>query len=238
MGSLKVQIAFMGLCLFAHYAGTPGPTVVIPDFSSSTSVMTPRGATCVESHLAYIAAQTQDIASCDTCEVHGNEEIMRLGGDQITIEGLTGDGYSEQPSYNELIPTMKDACPGFRLVQPLPATASTLKIDKGTLSAAKGQGDERYSILSADLEQPLIKIHATHGNVTRTMTLRPTASVTAISIVNRYANSLRDAKIKPLAMNHWLAYYSLAASPVVCDLPTEGPTQETTIACSNGNYRP
>jgi hypothetical protein len=235
MTDLKVEVAFMGLCLFVTYAGIPGRTVVIPDLSSSTSVVTPRGATCVEPHLAYIAAATKDIASCD---MHGNREIMMLGSDQLTIEGIGDPSYEEAVNYTTTIPSMATTCPSFRLAQPLPATATKLKIDKGALSAEIVAGtDERYSVLTVTSERALLTFRATHDGVSRTMVIRPPAQTIRVEIGNRYANGLRDTKVDPLALNHWLGLYSLAAAPVVCDLPKAGSVgTETTIACSNGTY--
>lgn len=236
MADLKVEIAFMGMCMFVTYAGIPGRTVVIPDLSASTSVVTPRGATCVEPHLAYISADTADVVSCDTCEVHGKQEVMILGADQLTIDGITDQFYAESPDYQTTVPSMTETCPSFRLVQPLPATATKLKIDKGTLSAGVEGHDERYSILTVTPANGVLTFRATHGGVTRSMAIRPSAPTVRVRIQNRYANNLRDTHVEPLAMNHWLAYYSLAATPVVCDLPKGKPDVETTIACSNGRY--
>jgi hypothetical protein len=234
-----VEITFIGLCLFVQYAGVPGRTVVIPDFSSSTSVMTPRGPTCIEPHLAYIEADKDDVASCDACELHdGRTMVMFLGGDQLEITG-SSDSKFELGDVSVQVPSITKNCPGFRLVQPLPPSATRLQIDKGTLSTRKmkdpggADTDERITALTLSTADA-ITFEATHGGVTRKMVLKaPGRPSQRVSIVNRGATGFRGQNA--LAANHWLAFYSLSATPVVCDLPIAGAAGQTTIACSNSN---
>jgi len=140
MGS--VVITFVGLCLFVQYTGVTGRTVVIPDLSASTSVMTPRGPTCVEPHTAYVEANEADVKQCDACEVVEVEKCpkcpaetmmrLHLNGDHLTIVGITDSPYSEATGYNTEIPSITKSCPRFRLVKTLPPTATTLQINEGT----------------------------------------------------------------------------------------------------------
>ena len=198
--------------------------------------MTPRGPTCVEPHTAYIEANADEVGPCEFCEEtttknHGVVKRLHLSGDKITINGLKNLPYTEEVGYNDLIPSITKLCPKFRLMQPLPTTTTTFEITSGTLSAGKTPTDERFSILEVAADGP-ITLEATQGGVTHLMTLKKSA--TEVRIVN---NSVTMSKGMPqLAMNHWLAFYSLSATPVVCDLPTatSATDQQTTIACSNG----
>jgi len=225
-----LSIYILGLCMLAK--GDGGRTVVIPDISASVTVTTPRGATCVEPHVAYIEVDRNDVLSCPDCFTRGDKEELYLHGDAVTIAGIEGP-YSEE-GYDTFVPHMKDVCPGFRLS--IPPTASTVKITNGVLKPLDVKSKVRESLIEVNkVAGAHIVITVTHGSVTRTMQLKATTS--QVVIANRYMNHLKGNTTPPLSENHWLAFYTLAAIPVVCDLPfMSGPSVETTSACSNSGY--
>ena len=226
-----LSIYILGLCLLAKNGGGAGRTVVLPDISTSVTVMTPRGATCVEPHVAYIEVSYKDVFKCPDCFRHGDKEELDLLGDTVTIAGIAGP-YSEKPGYETFVPHMKDFCPGFRLL--IPPTASTVKITSGVLQPLNPDSNVRESLVVVDkIAGEHIVITATRGAVTRTLDLWPTTE--RIDIANRYTNHIKP-NTPALAENHWLAFYTLAKTPVVCDLPNVGSGVETTSACSNSGY--
>ena len=224
----SVKIVFIGLCMFAQVTG--GRLVILPNVSSPVSVLTPRGATCVEAHVAYIAAK--GTVTCEACEIEGG--IYRLflqPGDQIAIEGIIGAGYDDKGLAND-VPKMQKWCPAFRLKRPLPADAITLNINKGVLTAKRPKDTGPWqSTLTVTIDKS-IRFVVTNGSLKRTMEV---SSPTMLEIVNGSVANFHNQKV--LAENHWLAYYSLAALPVICDSPEEGTDRvQTTLACSNSQY--
>ena len=227
----EFKIIFMGLCLFAKLSAEPGRTVILPELGSGVEVETPRGRTMVESHEAYISVHVDNVVSCDGCTLGGSRQMLSLDGDQVTIAGPTEP--FKEGTWAETIPQMHEVCPRFELAQETPG-ATRIALQSGTLSAEKNEPGN--SILTAKLSGN-VTFELRKGTTVRRLVVQPAATVW---IVNRYANHLRrNPKVPPLADNHWLAYYTLAKEPVLCDLPAYPQPHhgtESTIACSNSGY--
>ncbi|HXA18341.1 MAG TPA: hypothetical protein VN380_15210 [Thermoanaerobaculia bacterium] len=216
---------------------------MIPDITSPVNVMTPRGPTCVEAHLAYISVPDTDEVTCVGCEKRVNEKdekmlVLYLKGDNVHITGLT-EPFNEK-GYSASIPHIDQYCPNFRLSVPETATIVPLKNGKLSTRCDDGKcadGHARDSVLAHGHVES-VTIEARHGNVLRSMVIRPKGPF-EITISNRYAVGHFQNKLEfpALAENHWLAFYTLSATPVICDLPvTKGGILETTLACSNSGY--
>ncbi len=231
------KILFLGLCMFVKNDGLT-QTVVIPDLTAPVSMTTPRGPTCVEPHIAYIAAPAEN-TTCSGCEILTDEKkvawkVLYLRGDTVKVTGLN-DPYKEV-GFN--IPRIKTYCRMFSLS--IPPTATTLTLTNGTLSAQSDDNGVVTSTLSNENTEAAVIFEVRRGVVTETMTVvRHKEGSVEIRIANLYAaGHFKDKKKFPvLAENHWLAYYTLSATPVVCDLPSlSGQGAETTSACSNSGY--
>ncbi|HET8798244.1 MAG TPA: hypothetical protein VFO89_11185, partial [Thermoanaerobaculia bacterium] len=123
----------------------------------------------------------------------------------------------------------------------IPQTATTMRLTSGTLRGRKRQ-EEWQAVLTVERDSS-VAIVARNGNRIRTMELA--ASVPSVTIGNVYANSGElGVEQRPLADNHWLAFYTLAGMPVLCDVPVppnpspnrRDPHAHTTIACSVSQY--
>jgi hypothetical protein len=266
-----LKIVFLGLCMFVKNAGGTR-TVVIPDISAAVNVMTPRGATSVEPHIAYISAAKADVVWCSGCEMRVDEDqqqrqVLHLSGDTVEITGMD-ENFTEDKDYEKTIPHITKSCPQFRLT--IPATATTILLRNGALKANCGGGDtcekcqkcstcvgvencttcekcEKcendahvcHSVLEG-VATKVVAIKVTKSGVERTMVIRrpnDKADIVDVTISNRYAAGfLNRKKNPPLAENHWLAFYTLSTTPVVCDLPAKSGLLETTLACSNSGY--
>ncbi len=232
-----LKIVFLGLCMFVKNSDRTR-TVVIPDLTAPVSMMTPRGPTCVEPHIAYVAAPA-DKVSCTGCVIQKDEkgnswQVLYLRGDTVTITGLT-DPYNED-GYDASIPHIMNTCNNFNLS--IPATATTLSLTNGKLTTTKSGQNVISSVLEDKSTGP-VKIEVRRGAFIQSMTIVPKGTTIEIRISNDYAaGHFKDkAKFPVLAENHWLAYYTLSTTPVVCDLPSlSGPGAETTAACSNSGY--
>ncbi len=221
-----LEILFMGICLFAERTGG-GRTVVLPALDAGATVDTPCAPVHVEEHHAYISVDADDVVSCTDCQDLGKGQAgFELREGALSITGLGDTAFKEDQTFAALIPSMKKTCSAFRLA--VPPSATTLKLVSGTLSAERRTHDERISKLEVAATG-----NVTFANAGRTMVVNPQATVT---IGNEGKRKLGGKHA--LAENHWLAFYSLARTPVSCVLPKEitGPGQETTIACSNSQY--
>jgi hypothetical protein len=234
-----LRIVFLGLCMFVKN-NDGSRTVVIPDLTAPVSMMTPRGPTCVEPHIAYIAAPVApDNVSCTGCVIQKDEkgndwQVLYLRGDTVTITGLM-DTYDDK-GYDLSIPHITTSCNSFNLS--IPATATTLSFAKGKLRAIKSDANVVSSVLENKSAGP-VKIEVRRGAFVQSMTIEPKGATIEIKISNDYAaGHFKDkARFPVLAENHWLAYYTLSTTPVVCDLPSlSGHGAETTAACSNSGY--
>lgn len=227
-----LKIFIVGLCLLAKNE-QGSRTVILPDVHRSVTVMTPRGAAVIEPHVSYIAAAASDGDNCFACVKTDKEWRLDLNGDNVTIAGIKC-GYLEDQSFEDDVPQMASVCKAFELS--IPISASTFVITGGKLFSNRSEKDRvRESRIEAEkIEGQMIVITATRNGITRIMMLKSTT--TQIKIANRYVNHRHDNML-PLADNHWLAFYTLSATPVVCDLPAVTERRwETTSACSNSGY--
>ncbi|HET8775569.1 MAG TPA: hypothetical protein VFP80_17350 [Thermoanaerobaculia bacterium] len=243
----QIEIIFVGLCMFVGESGFMGKHVVMPDIPASITVSTPRGTTCVEPHVAYISASEEDVVRpCESCEPAGNGRlILRVPGHHVTVEGLVDEPFSDSDgTFAKCVPKLRESCPAFK---PSPGiAAATLDITVGDLTGRQTAKGERGAIWQAATTGGNVVFRATRGGVTRTMTVRPETK--SVEIGNRFANAFGSDR-RPLADNHWLAFYAFSQSSVVCDLPgpaadcpvapashDHDPEYDTTVACSNSQY--
>ncbi len=245
----QIEIVFLGLCMLVGESGLVGRHVVLPDISTSMTVTTPRGTTCVEPHVAYIAAARKDVVlPCEACEPLDDDQlILQVTGHQITVEGLANKPFSDSDgTFGKCVPKLSASCPAFELSKGM--AAATLDITVGDLSGRQTLNGERSAVWKPATAGGNVVFRATRDGVTRTMTVRPETK--NVTIANRYANALGSDR-RPLADNHWLAFYAFSRKPVVCDLPAPAadcpvlpasashghdPYYDTTVACSNSQY--
>ncbi len=226
-----LEILFIGLVLFAQREAGDGRTVVLPSLPDGVTVTTVCTPTHVEGHMAYVSAATTDVKSCDACETVGNRKRLRLDGDVVTFSGILDTPYEEETSFTDLIPSLEQTCPDFRLAIPDPGSATTMILTKGKLRAQKPKSGERYSTLEVTTNGD-ITITATRSGVERKLVLKP--GTTSVTFGNQGLSAIGG---KPaLAENHFLAFYKLSTSEVRCSLPVEDDQTQTTIACSNSRY--
>jgi hypothetical protein len=232
MAASTLEIVFVGLCMFMPPESGEGRTVVLPKIDVPTTVETPRGTTCVEPHRAYIAAPANAGVECPQCVVVNDKLLLFLSGDTVTLREAAAEAkpggsatWCEDRSFCSEVPKITVACGGF---QPrVPASASKVMLDQGTLAGESVHAGEKRARLHLPRNGVVI-ITATQGPTVRTMSIPTT--VGEVTVGNQYVNAaVFGARRDPLADNHWLAFYTMAASPVHCDLPTQQPACETPV---------
>lgn len=243
----QIEIIFVGLCMFVGESGFMGKHVVMPDIPASITVSTPRGTTCVEPHVSYISAAEEDVVlPCEACEPAGKGRLLlRVPGHQITVEGLAKTPFDDSDgTFGKCVPKLTADCREFK-----PSTGTkgaTLDITVGELTGSQTAKGERHATWKPVTAGGNVVFRATRDGVTRTMTVRP--ETTSVEIGNRFANAF-GPNPRPLADNHWLAFYYFSQPAVSCDLPgpavdcpvapashDHDPEYDTTVACSNSQY--